>query len=1101
MKPLTLKLSAIGPFAGEECIDFEKWGDGLFLISGDTGAGKTTIFDAISYALFGESSGRSRNPKNLRSDFAAPGTQSWVELRFSQQGKIYTIRRSPAYSRPKLRGEGRTEEAASSLLLLPDGRSLSKIKEVNETLEDILGMGAEPFRQTSMLAQGEFMRFLLADSKERMDILRLLFETSLTTRVQLLLREKEKEAEVQLAKSRKKLLAETAALELTEEDLCARRETWLSEAEEDSALPLSLLQLQGLRDVLALPQQEVELAKVQRQSRAAQRKAEDFQKYKHLQEDWLNFSALLKKAEIKAQSLPQRKKELRQEEAWVQKMLPLFEEKERLRQELEQELPTEAEAQRRVDEMKALLLDLQKRKAVWESQQEEAAQVRLRLEKTQAQVPEYSTLEVLRQEKVELQEEVQHLEKEEAAQRTEVESLRKELEAGQLRLAARGETVGRMEVLNARLAQLESEQQQLEDSSAAVPGLEKRLSQWVELRASLKIQVVELVEREKRLQAQRGLWYRAEALALAATLEEGQPCPVCGSTEHPLPADQAGSGDEGSPLTSLSAAELAREEEALADERKELEQKQLQALRLENRCRKEREDLLAGFHHAEKMLSETTFRTETFQCFSQVTAETAQPIGAVGNAEIEKTARIASDEKNPEKPDSEVDFLDLSELARQLPPLLRRLQDEEKAAEELKEKLRQKLAEMAAFEKAEPQLEKQLRECEEALSLCRSKLESTKLAASRKGEALSLREKNVDFSTAAEALKAIEAMKNQIRSRKAEEEQNLRREKELSEGLQTQTVELSRMRALKEERLRQEENLQAAIAQKAESLPLPPGRLPEAAALEKESLGERREALEEEERQLRELRKQKEEKLRHFDPTAQWPEEAELIEAQKMASAEEEKILTESRLRRSRLAALEEGEKRLLKLHREIEARRHTVAEWKVLADTANGLGPGRRKFEAYAQAESFRQVITAANRRLAPMTLGRFELRFLAQESDKRVNAGLGLEVFDGYSGETRALSTLSGGESFLASLALALGLSDVASQERGGIGIETLFVDEGFGSLDRQSLSEAVAVLAEVSNGKLCGIISHVEALKEEIPRQILVQKGRGGSRICHE
>jgi len=658
-----------------------------------------------------------------------------------------------------------------------------------------------------------------------------------------------------------------------------------------------------------------------------------------------------------------------------------------------------------------------------------------------------------------------------------------------------------MEVLNARLAQLESEQQQLEDSSEAVPGLQKRVRQWAALRASLKTQVVELVEREKSLQAQRGLWYRSEALALAATLEEGQPCPVCGSTEHPYPAGRAGSEEENTSTTSLSAAELAHEEEALADERKELEKKNLEALRLENRCRKEREDLLNVLKLAEKVLSETALKTETFQSFSQVAAETAQPMGAVDNAETEKTAGLASEEKNPEKPDSEADLQDFSKLARQLPSLLRRLQDEQQAAEELKEELQEKLAEMAAFVKARPILEKQLGEGEEALSLCRSQLEKTKLAVSRKSEALSLRQQNVDFSSAAEALKAIKDMETKIQARKDEEEQNQRRQKELSEDLQTKTLKLSRLRALIEDKAEQGKKLLAEIAEKAENWPLPQDRKQETAALEKESLGERREALEEEERQLRELRKQKEEKLRHFDPAAQWPEEAELIKAQQLASAEEEKILTESRLRRGRLAALEELEKRLLKLHREIEARRHTVAQWKVLADTANGLGPGRRKFEAYAQAESFRQIIAAANRRLAPMTLGRFELRFLAQESDKRVNAGLGLEVFDGYSGETRALSTLSGGESFLASLALALGLSDVASQERGGIGIETLFVDEGFGSLDRQSLSEAVAVLAEVSSGKLCGIISHVEALKEEIPRQILVRKGRGGSRICHE
>ena len=180
MKPLRLELSAFGPYAGLCAVDFASLGpSGLFLITGDTGAGKTTLFDGISYALFGETSGENRKNGGLRSDFAPPETRTEVTLTFSHRGEVYTVTRRPEQSRPKKRGEGLIHQAAEAELFLPDGRTVSKTTEVTAEITALLRFDYTQFKQLCMLAQGEFLRLLLADSKSRGEILRRIFGTGI----------------------------------------------------------------------------------------------------------------------------------------------------------------------------------------------------------------------------------------------------------------------------------------------------------------------------------------------------------------------------------------------------------------------------------------------------------------------------------------------------------------------------------------------------------------------------------------------------------------------------------------------------------------------------------------------------------------------------------------------------------------------------------------------------------------------------------------------------------------------------------------------------------------------------------------------------------
>ncbi|MBR5266193.1 MAG: SMC family ATPase [Clostridia bacterium] len=180
MRPVKLTVSAFGPYAGHTVIDMDKLGkDGIYLITGDTGAGKTTIFDAITFALFGEASGDNRQPSMLRSKYADGDIPTFVELVFSYRGLEYTVKRNPDYDRPAKRGGGTTKQTADALLTLPDGSVVSKVKDVNGKIHDILGIDRNQFSQISMIAQGDFLKLLLADTKDRQAIFRQIFNTSL----------------------------------------------------------------------------------------------------------------------------------------------------------------------------------------------------------------------------------------------------------------------------------------------------------------------------------------------------------------------------------------------------------------------------------------------------------------------------------------------------------------------------------------------------------------------------------------------------------------------------------------------------------------------------------------------------------------------------------------------------------------------------------------------------------------------------------------------------------------------------------------------------------------------------------------------------------
>ena len=482
MRPLKLTLSAFGPYAGETAVDFESLGEsGLYLITGDTGAGKTSLFDAITFALYGEASGSSREASMLRSQYAAPETPTWVELVFTHAGKRYTVRRNPEYERPSRRGGGFTKQAADAALLLPDGRTVTRAKDVTQEIQTLLGLDRNQFSQVAMIAQGDFLKLLLADTRDRQAIFRDLFHTGAYRVFQEKLKEEASAADRVCRELRQGIAQYLGGIAAAEGDSDAAGLQQASEGKLPMEEALSLLEKRNVRDAERLEEIGDALSGLDR------RIAENH--------------ASLSRAE-----------ELERAEA--------------------ERLAAENTLQQQTGRQEALeqaLHDAEKRLPEAEKLGNEAAAL-------EALLPEYDAREQLR---LARQKTRQRLDAEKAAQeengrrRERLSAELEELRALQKRLADAG---ARKEALLRDQERTESRGKQLSaflQTDKDLRGAERKLAQAQDAyrRAQVKSDAETL-----RYEDMNRAFLSEQAGVLARTLEEGLPCPVCGSREHPAPA-------------------------------------------------------------------------------------------------------------------------------------------------------------------------------------------------------------------------------------------------------------------------------------------------------------------------------------------------------------------------------------------------------------------------------------------------------------------------------------------------------------------------------------------------------------------------------------
>ena len=912
MRPLQLTVSAFGPYAGEMSLDFETLGlGGLYLITGDTGAGKTTIFDAISFALFGEASGGNRESGMLRSKYADPQTPTYVKLTFRYAGRDYTVIRNPEYYRPKARGEGTTKQSANAELIRPDGSRVDRLKEVNTAIRDILGLDREQFAQVAMIAQGDFLKLLLADTRERQRIFRSIFHTDRYVLLQ------------------ERLSRDTSALRSKYEEAALSIRQYIDGIRSDAGSPLAP-QVEQARQG-ALPTDRVmelleELLLEDRESeqtleRAMARKDQELE----------TAVAGLARAETRRRTAEALEKALRDRDVQSQRMEFLC----------------------------AQLTREQENLPLRESLQQRATQISLTL-------PEYDRFD----------------------------SLRQQYSTNRQILLREENTIARLartrEKLMLELESMQTERRRLEDAGIQKERLLRQLQEQKELLEALMtlaaametlgreqsgLEEAQQIYRQKAIHAEHlhqehGRLNRAfldeQAGILAETLVDGLPCPVCGSKEHPYPAPHsAAAPTEAAVKKALSAAQTAAREAETAS--RVCGERSGKVTSLREQIRRDAQRILGG--------------------------------EASGNA-----VAIA-----------------LTNCRIQITSLKKELTQAETLE---KRKLE--------LDKAYPQQEEQYLRLEEELQTARRNTASLDAAAGELNAQLENMASRLPFPGKAEANREKEALEAQIKA------------------LQEQLNKVEREHADCQKKLTA---LEAATGQLREQLEAQDAQDTDALAQEKARL---------------------------------MGEKAEILKKQKELHAR----LTANTSCRDHLAA----KSALLK------ALEENLSWMKSLSNTANGNIPGKERImlETYIQTTYFDRIVARANVRLMKMTGGQYELKRRAVALNHQSQSGLELDVIDHYNGTSRSIKTLSGGESFKASLALALGLSDEVQMST-GIQLDTLFVDEGFGSLDPESLNQAYATLAGLTEGnRLVGIISHVAELKEKIDRQILVTKDRtGGSK----
>ena len=914
MRPLKLTISAFGPYADKVELDMEQLGkSGLYLITGDTGAGKTSIFDAISFALYGKRSSDNRESSMLRSKYADPHTPTEVCLVFEYAGKEYKITRNPAYERAKKSGVGLTSVGADAELIYPDGRVLTKSKDVDKAIIEIMGVDRTQFNQIAMIAQGDFLKLLLASTDDRKKIFQKLFDTQNFYFLQ-----------EQLKSETAKLNSENESLSLSIKQfidgIICDDENLYSDIINKSKMGLAPLDstLNALEKIIS--------------------------------DDEKSYTLLTEKSEKIENELNTLTADITQAENW-----------DKARKSLEHNTS-------KLSQLKEMLVPLKENLEKAESRKPELDENKGKIAVIDSQLKEYVMLDQQKKRIHNLNNAIRDYDKKTPKMTDYEEELgeyirnikeeSKSLEdaaAKQAEILAKGEAAGKTKK---EYAKIDSE-----------------YNDYLNIRHSLTVaqdnyrRAREVANDKKNIYDKSNQAYLDEqAGILAETLGENIPCPVCGSLHHPHPAVKSVNAPTKEQLERFKKLYEAAELTANEESRK--------AGAVKGKV-EEKEDSIR------RLCNEYT-----------------------GTDDIEPAMIKLSSLKN--------------EIENELVSLRNQFTAEKKRVER------------------KEFLEKEITSSEKELDEVKKRVEELKT-----NRALALTNLNNAESYVKETSKKL-VYDNHF---EAENEKNalVAITRQIESDISNAQNKLS--------------DLEKEIARTEESVSKDKSSLENSKVVDVVSLKEKELNLKREKNSISDSK----EKLNNSITT-------------------NKKILVNINLKSDDA----------LKVTKRL-------AWVKALSDTANGRLTGKEKvmLETYIQMTYFDRIISRANTRLLVMSEGQYELKRRETAESKAKQSGLDLDVIDYHNGSERSVKTLSGGESFKASLCLALGLADEIQSSAGGIKLDTMFVDEGFGSLDEDSLEQAMKALKGLADGnRLVGIISHVSELKHRIPNQIIVKKDVTGS-----
>ena len=918
MRPITLTMSAFGPYAGQIVIDFNKLGkNGLYLITGDTGAGKTTIFDGITYALFGSPSGENRESSMLRSKYAEDSVPTFAELNFEYRNKEYTVKRNPAYERKSMRGGGTTTQSAGAELILPEGNVITQTRRVDSEIEEILGITRDQFSRIAMIAQGDFLKLLLADTTERQKIFRKIFKTEKYVKFQEKVKQKLSDVNKEREKVKTGIEQYINGIQSNGNELY---ESKLTLAKENN-LPMDEV-FQLLENLIEKDNQNL----VKNKNQAIK-----------VNEELGNINAKLGKINERNQ----KEKEL----AIVSdSLIAKTEQSYLIKEQLEEKKDNEEKILAIGKEVALLEKEFDDYRVLDELVTENNRLDQIIKEKENTEIKEKENLELLQKDVIQLKDKLETLGK-----------------AGENLINLNHEK-GNLTTLHGDFKQYKGD---LKDFVKIVDEYEDKKKSYIKAQEQAE-------QLRTEADKMRRLFNNEQAGILAESLVEGQPCPVCGSIEHPNKAVLT----EGAP----TKKQVEKAEEDSQEAAKKANEKSSQAGKLKGQMEAMEADLdkkrakLVEIHGGDPNKFDDTIKNKIKDIEEKILSVDRlienENIKVLEKEKLEKTIpkteeKVSENEKK------------CMQIREDLIGLLKEKESLNGKVKELKEKLNfesgtQLKAHVDKLEKEATAMKKELTNLKESMDKCKGEIDQL----SGKKETIENDLKNLEIVDS-------EGLTEQL-SNLTEEQRNLEKKgKELFA------------------RYNNNQQVQKNIQGKSKEL-------------------------------------------------------IELDETWKWVSA---------------------------------------------ISNTANGNVSGKEKImiETYVQMTYFDRIIKRANVHFMKMSSGQYDLVRKVDSGNHRSQTGLELDVIDHYNGSTRSVKSLSGGESFIASLSLALGLSEEIQASAGGIKLDTMFVDEGFGSLDEETLEQAMKALEGLAEeSRTIGIISHVADLRREIDNQIVVTKEKAGSRV---
>ena len=1036
MRPIKLTISAFGPYASKQVIDFEELkGRNIFVISGKTGAGKTTIFDAISYALYGEASGESRETDSLRSHFADDNTETYVELEFELRGEKYTVNRVPKQKKKKARGEGYTEKSADATLTLPDGKVITKVKNVTDKIIEILGITREQFKQIVMLAQGEFKKLLLADSVEREGIFRKIFNTYDFEKIQAELKDKA----ANLSKNRTKSKHE---MEINLKNIKGEHDIVIDEYVD---FPLVIEKLKDLleRDnniykTLNEEGKEVDNnLKVKNQEKAIIETNNNLLKEKEIITKALE-ELLSKEDEYKNKSKTIIDGKNAKEVKYIEDKL-IETTKKLTKREEDYNLSL-----KNIDSLKLKQEEANKLLQIEESKECDREKLSVEINNLNKLEEKIIELDSLNNKVMHLKQSAENSKLQIINNKKETEELKKSKEEKELQL----KDIATLETKKVELeSDIKAKNKTLDEVRELFKVIRSFQNTYIEHNNKAKEYKefeVEYKKVKENYEKMDDLYKKEQAGILASKLQENEPCPVCGSTNHPNKATIK----ENLKIPTKEELKVAKEN------LDKLEKENLEKINNLTTLNSNKTTYLEQVNNHLSMLSATlnidkTFNSETAKVVKNLGTELKSVIDKLKDELLKVIDKISLKEKI----EKELNLITTTINERE--HSLIKLEECEKnytteltqnitKIDEYKKEIPENITDLKTLNNLIEVKTKELNISKEKLAKLR--LENENLAKKLEGE----------NSTSKEINKSIEELKLEIANNKANFNEAIK-----EQGFDNiQTYEDAKLQISMVESLEKEvENYNSELK----------------------------------------LTKAKQEDIINKTKDIVFMDITTIDE--EIRSIQNNKKELESKLRE--LHAIIVGNKTILKNVENLNIEfKEIEEEYKVLgelADLANGKKAPYISFERYILASYFEDIIEAANIRLEKMTGDRFSLIRKTSKSKGAGQKGLELEIYDNYTDSSRDVSSLSGGESFKASLSLALGLSDIVQSNAGGVSLDTMFVDEGFGTLDPQSLDNAIDSLLELQRGgRLVGIISHVEELKERIDAKLEVTSTSKGSKV---